>query len=66
MTTIDAHHDSFERHGLFPILGRGNCWVCGASAPYVDVYFEAPVCGAICSWASWEALRLHDTPWRAW
>jgi hypothetical protein len=42
------------------------CWVCGQKANYIDLSFEAPVCGAICEWAGWEAMRLHDTPWRAW
>jgi hypothetical protein len=44
----------------------GDCWVCGAQAHYLDLSFDAPVCGGVCVWASWEALRLHDTPWRAW
>lgn len=46
--------------------GCGDCWVCCQPASYLDLSFEAPVCGAICVWAAWEALRLHDTPWRAW
>lgn len=44
----------------------GTCWVCNSPAQYLDLDFEAPVCGGICVWAGWEALRLHDTPWRAW
>ncbi len=43
-----------------------SCWVCGEEAWYADINFQAPVCGGICVWASWEAMRLHDTPWRAW
>lgn len=42
------------------------CWVCDGPADYLDLSFEASVCGGICVWAAWEALRLHDTPWRAW
>lgn len=44
----------------------GHCWVCGERAHYIDLDFQAAVCGGICIWAGWEALRLHDTPWRAW
>lgn len=46
--------------------GVGSCWVCGEPADYADLTFMAPVCGGICEWAGWEAMRLHDTPWRAW
>lgn len=42
------------------------CWVCQEPADYLDLSFEAPVCGGICVWAAWEAMRLHDTKWRAW
>lgn len=44
----------------------GTCWVCGATAHFQDLTFVAPVCGGICIWAGWQALRLHDTLWRAW
>lgn len=44
----------------------GTCWVCGDVAHYADLTFNAPVCGGICIWAGWQAMRLHDTPWRAW
>lgn len=44
----------------------GHCWVCGARAHYLDLTFNAAVCGGICVWAAWEAMRLHDTRWRAW
>lgn len=48
------------------ICDERTCWVCGESAQYVDLCFEAPVCGGTCIWAAWEAMRLHDTKWRAW
>lgn len=42
------------------------CWVCGSEARYVDLNFEAPVCGGTCIWAAYEAMRLNNTIWRAW
>lgn len=53
--------------GMFIYWPRaGWCWVCGDRAHYMDLDFNAAVCGGVCSWAAWEAMRLHDTPWRAW
>jgi len=57
---------SEQRHDVMHIDPPESCWVCGGPADWVDVSFEAPVCGGICIWAAWEALRLHDTSWRAW
>ena len=62
--------EKMERAGLI-LVGPWydetyKCWVCGERALFGDIYFIAPCCGAICQWAAWEALRLHDTPWRAW
>jgi hypothetical protein len=44
----------------------GICWVCGRTALYADFNFMAYVCGGTCIWAAYEAMRLHDTKWRAW
>jgi hypothetical protein len=66
MATVAVELDPFEKHGLYTIESARPCWVCADPAWYVDVYFEAPVCGAVCWWAAWEAFRLHDTPFRAW
>lgn len=59
---VKARHDLTAMVVFEPNVG--DCWMCGARAHYVDLSFEAPVCGGICVWAAWEALRLHDTPWR--
>jgi hypothetical protein len=51
---------------LYEAPGFAPCWVCGQPADYISLSWEAAICGGICDWAAWEAMRLHDTPWRAW
>jgi hypothetical protein len=46
--------------------GVGRCWVCDGPADYLDLSFEAPVCGGICVWAAWAAYGLANRgrdPW---
>lgn len=61
-----TYEQRMEVGGLTYEPQPGKCWVCGEPAHWASFYWYDYVCGAICDWAAWEAMRLHDTPWRAW
>jgi hypothetical protein len=54
-------------HNSITGTGHRSCFVCEQQTVYVDINFEAHICGGICEWAAWEAYGMalrERNPWR--